>query len=276
MNSYDFNDADTQRNFDVIPHGTIATVRMTVRPGSAGEGGWLRRSKDGGSEALDCEFVVLDGPFAKRKFWTLFTIAGHHTRSWRSGEYFGRETARHAGIRARHQARRHERRRKAGAPHRVVRRPQRPQFHRARRRRAAAERIQGEEPARPRGHVGRESLASGDAGAGGRAVGSACQTRVYPREDQPTGLVKMKKARAIARVSPSAIDDEWQRRATASAIGAARGLVRAGSYIPSGTPVGRLGDTEWGWVFCAMLFAWIATRAEQAAAEQLDAEQTIR
>ena len=76
MASYDFNDADTQRNFDVIPDGTIATVRMTVRPGSAGEGGWLRRSKDGGSEALDCEFVVLDGPFAKRKFWTLFTIAG--------------------------------------------------------------------------------------------------------------------------------------------------------------------------------------------------------
>jgi hypothetical protein len=76
MASYDFNDAQTQRNFDVIPDGTIATVRMTVRPGSAGEGGWLRRSKDGGSEALDCEFVVLDGPFAKRKFWTLFTIAG--------------------------------------------------------------------------------------------------------------------------------------------------------------------------------------------------------
>jgi len=76
MASYDFNDAETQRNFDVIPDGTIATVRMTVRPGGAGEGGWLRRSKDGGSEALDCEFVVLDGPFAKRKFWTLFTIAG--------------------------------------------------------------------------------------------------------------------------------------------------------------------------------------------------------
>ena len=76
MAGYDFNDAETQRNFDVIPNGTIATVRMTVRPGSAGEGGWLRRSKDGGSEALDCEFVVLDGPFAKRKFWTLFTIAG--------------------------------------------------------------------------------------------------------------------------------------------------------------------------------------------------------
>jgi hypothetical protein len=76
MFSYDFNDADTQRNFDVIPDGTIATLRMTVRPGSAGEGGWLRRSKDGNSEALDCEFVVRDGPLAKRKFWSLFTVAG--------------------------------------------------------------------------------------------------------------------------------------------------------------------------------------------------------
>jgi hypothetical protein len=76
MNSYDFNDADTQRNFDVIPDGTNATVRMKVRPGNAGEGGWLRRSKDGLSEALDCEFVVLDGKFAKRKFWTLLTVSG--------------------------------------------------------------------------------------------------------------------------------------------------------------------------------------------------------
>jgi hypothetical protein len=76
MTAHDFNDADTQRNFDVIPDGTIAPVRMTVRPGGAGEGGWLRRSKDGNSEALDCEFVLLDGPFAKRKVWSLFTVAG--------------------------------------------------------------------------------------------------------------------------------------------------------------------------------------------------------
>jgi hypothetical protein len=76
MTTHDFNNADPQRSFDVIPDGTIATVHMTVRPGSAGEGGWLRRSKDGESEALDCEFVVLDGPFAKRKFWSLFTVNG--------------------------------------------------------------------------------------------------------------------------------------------------------------------------------------------------------
>ena len=76
MSAHDFNAAEPQRSFDVIPDGTVATVRMTVRPGSAGEGGWLRRSKDGESEALDCEFVVLDGPYAKRKFWSLFTVGG--------------------------------------------------------------------------------------------------------------------------------------------------------------------------------------------------------
>jgi hypothetical protein len=37
-----------------------------------------------------------------------------------------------------------------------------------------------------------------------------------------------------------------------------------------------LADSEWGWVLAAMLFAWISKRAEQAACEQLDTEQTIR
>jgi hypothetical protein len=76
MTNFDFNDAGPQKSFDVIPADTIATLHMTVRPGGAGEGGWLRRSKAGDSEALDCEFTVVDGEFAKRKFWTLFTISG--------------------------------------------------------------------------------------------------------------------------------------------------------------------------------------------------------
>ena len=58
--SLDFNDAGSQKNFDVIPDGTIATVRMTIRPGGAGDGEWLKRSKKGDSEAVDAEFVVLD------------------------------------------------------------------------------------------------------------------------------------------------------------------------------------------------------------------------
>jgi hypothetical protein len=72
----DLNDAGPQRSFDVIPDGTICTVGMTIRAGNAGDGGWLKRAKDGNSEALDCEFVVQDGEFAKRKFWTLMLVAG--------------------------------------------------------------------------------------------------------------------------------------------------------------------------------------------------------
>jgi hypothetical protein len=71
-----FNDAGPQRSFDVMPAGTVAILQLNVRPGNAGEGGFLRRAKDGNSEALDCEFTMVDGPFAKRKFWGLFTLNG--------------------------------------------------------------------------------------------------------------------------------------------------------------------------------------------------------
>ncbi len=86
----------------------------------------------------------------------------------------------------------------------------------------------------------------------------------------------MPKLRTIGEVTPSALEDEWQRQATAAAIEAARGVVKFDGPIPPAAPVGRLSDTEWGWVLAAMLFAWISKRAEQATAEQIDTEQCIR
>ena len=86
----------------------------------------------------------------------------------------------------------------------------------------------------------------------------------------------MRTIRTVGMGSETALEDEWLRRATAAAIEAARGVITLGGPIPPATPVGRLNDTELGWVLAAMLFAWIRTRAEQAAAEQLDTEQTIR
>jgi hypothetical protein len=70
----DFNQAGEE--FDLIPSGTIVTLHVTVRPGGAGEGGWLKRSKDGSSEALDCEFKAVDGLYAKRKLWDLLLVKG--------------------------------------------------------------------------------------------------------------------------------------------------------------------------------------------------------
>jgi len=84
--SYDFNTASEQREGGLIPDGTIAIVHLTVRPGNSGEGGWLKRSKGGDSQAMDCEFTVVDGPFAKRKFWSLFTVEGTTEGHAKAGE----------------------------------------------------------------------------------------------------------------------------------------------------------------------------------------------
>jgi hypothetical protein len=73
----------------------------------------------------------------------------------------------------------------------------------------------------------------------------------------------------------TAREDDWQRRATAAAVAAAREAAKDGG-IPPGTPIGRLSEVEWEWVVGAVLSGWISTRAEQAAAEHLDTERTIR
>jgi hypothetical protein len=82
--------------------------------------------------------------------------------------------------------------------------------------------------------------------------------------------------RKVGTIAKSAIEDAWQRKATETAIAAARGVVKHGGPIPPLAAVGRLSETEWGWIVGAILFGWIRTRAEQATAEHLDAELTIR
>lgn len=82
----DFNNAPEQRERGLIPDGTIAIVHMTIRPGNAGEGGWLKRSKDGSSLGIDAEFTVVEGPHAKRKFWKLFTVEGSSEGHQKAGE----------------------------------------------------------------------------------------------------------------------------------------------------------------------------------------------
>ena len=72
----DLNDADPQRGFDLIPTGTIVSVQWTIRPGGAGEDGWLKRSSDGGCEMLDSEFTIIDGEHARRKVWQSLILNG--------------------------------------------------------------------------------------------------------------------------------------------------------------------------------------------------------
>ena len=80
---YDLNDAQPQMLpvGDPIPDGTFAKIRMTIRPGGVDgsvpmDRGLLKASATSDAKMLDCELTVLEGPFAKRKFWQNFTVAG--------------------------------------------------------------------------------------------------------------------------------------------------------------------------------------------------------
>jgi len=80
---YDLNDAQPQMApaGELIPDGTFAKVRMTIRPGGVNgstpmDVGLLKASQSSDARMLDCEFTVVEGPFARRKFWQNFTVAG--------------------------------------------------------------------------------------------------------------------------------------------------------------------------------------------------------
>jgi hypothetical protein len=80
---YDLNDAQPQMPpmGEPIPDGTFAKIRMTIRPGGVdGAGpmdkGLLKASASSDARMLDCEFTILEGPYARRKFWQSFTVAG--------------------------------------------------------------------------------------------------------------------------------------------------------------------------------------------------------
>jgi hypothetical protein len=81
----DFNDA--QSNANVIPKGTLAKVRLTIRPGGFDDpsqgwtGGYAKRGASG-AVYLDAEYTVLEGPFAKRKIWSLIGLYSPKGPDW--------------------------------------------------------------------------------------------------------------------------------------------------------------------------------------------------
>lgn len=80
---YDLNDAQPQMGpiGELIPDGTFAKIKMAIRPGGVNgstpmDAGLLKASQSSDAKMLDCEFTVVAGQFARRKFWQNFTVAG--------------------------------------------------------------------------------------------------------------------------------------------------------------------------------------------------------
>jgi hypothetical protein len=81
--TFDMNDAEPQKTGELIPDGSFAKVTMIIRPGGIDgqaeiDQCLLKAPKDPTSDTrmLDCEFTVVEGPHAKRKFWQMFTVQG--------------------------------------------------------------------------------------------------------------------------------------------------------------------------------------------------------
>ncbi len=81
----DFNDA--RQNANLIPKGTIARVRLTIRPGGFSDpaqgwtGGYAKRGASG-AVYLDVEYTMLEGQYAKRKIWSMIGLYSPKGPDW--------------------------------------------------------------------------------------------------------------------------------------------------------------------------------------------------
>jgi len=88
MSWTDFNNAEEPRDFDAMPKGTMVKVRMSIKPGGYDDpsqgwtGGYATRNNETGSIYLDAEFVVLEGEYARRKFWMLIGLHSEGGPMW--------------------------------------------------------------------------------------------------------------------------------------------------------------------------------------------------
>ena len=69
-----FNDAEDQMSYALIPHKTIAKVRILVKRGGyvtdEWPDGYATKSKSSDSVYLACEFIVIGGEYDNRKVWS--------------------------------------------------------------------------------------------------------------------------------------------------------------------------------------------------------------
>ena len=84
----DFNDAEEQREFALIPPKTLAKVIMSIRPGGYDDtsqgwtGGYATRSDKTGAVYLNAKFTILEGPFSKRVVFGMIGLQSPKGPEW--------------------------------------------------------------------------------------------------------------------------------------------------------------------------------------------------
>ena len=73
--------AGEQREFDLIPAGSIVRAIMSIKPGEIslpeyGAGNWFKAARETKAKWMDLEFTVIGGPYDRRKFWDKVFVDG--------------------------------------------------------------------------------------------------------------------------------------------------------------------------------------------------------
>jgi hypothetical protein len=68
MPNYDFSNAEPQRDFDVLPKGTLAFAILTIQADK--QTGEIETTSKAGGRYLNAKLTICEGPFAKRVLFT--------------------------------------------------------------------------------------------------------------------------------------------------------------------------------------------------------------
>ena len=88
-----FNTAEDQQSFEIIPKGTIAKVRLEITPGGYDDldedwtGGFATCNPETDAVYLKCIFTVLEGQHAKRKVWSNIGLRSAKGPTWKNMGY---------------------------------------------------------------------------------------------------------------------------------------------------------------------------------------------
>jgi hypothetical protein len=73
----DFNDAEPQVEFGLIPANTIAKAMLTVKQSNDPQNPGVTKSKILDSSYVNCEFTIVEGEYAKRKVFHKIGVVGN-------------------------------------------------------------------------------------------------------------------------------------------------------------------------------------------------------
>ena len=81
LNNVPADDNPQEREFSLIPNGTVCRAVMVVKQGDMeipefGQGAWFKKSMSTAAKWMELEFTIVGGEYDRRKFWDRVFVDG--------------------------------------------------------------------------------------------------------------------------------------------------------------------------------------------------------